>query len=1190
MATAGRATRGETGLGWLVRAVLPWLLAAGAVHSQALPVPQVPNPSFEAGTDGQPAGWTLTGTGAWGDDGGADGQRYLTVANAGDWRSAPLSFAPGGIYELRLRCRYRPGARPSSASAVVGPEFAFRVIPLAVGAGAPEWTELTVRFAAPTQADPETARIRLGQWQLDGAIDYDAVELRPLRLAQRTIVGLVLGEGESITGNEYRFRAPLDSAPWRNISRPLAGWNDDFHDNRWRFTKPDGFVLYRHEIGGRRQVQATIEVDAWFHEESSWRLAIEVSTDGQTYRTLGHYAWQQPRPPMSVPADLLPAAVVWVRLRADTSTSAKPVFFQCREVRYSARLEGPPCQATGAGALVTVLGEDETLGVEPELAEGEPTGFAVRVTNRSDGLLSLAPILVARRGTVPVIEVRNRPFPLPAGDSVLVSIPFQPPQAGPYELELRFGRPFKTGLGMTVSVPILQTVGYGERLGSSDAGIAVWWATSGWKVSRTRRAPTRPGTSVTLSLARNESEAAQIVVRPDRDLKGLTARPAGDLKSAAGDTLPAAALEVLRVRYVAVEYASDELGGTGEWPDPLPPFAGGIEVAAGTNQPLWVLVRAPREARAGVYEGAIALRAEGFTEDVPIRVEIYDFTLPETSSCRSLFGFSAGNVVRYHNLKSDGDRRTVLDKYLRSFSEHRISPYNPAPLDGLSYTFKTGLLWEGGKVVAAAHGGAGALLVQDASTTTNPSATYGEPLPLSGQPLKLALWYRTERPDVPAYVYLCYLDAAGAHIPNHNLHLELAPSTAWRAYERTVSEFPAGAVAFRPMVQGCGWSEQGERTGQVWIDDVSLLDSGTGKELLRDGGFEAARPTGLNPEIAFDWSAWDQAMTRAFEQYHFNAFVFSVPGLGGGTFQARTPGVLQGFEQGTPEHLALFQAWCSAARAHLAERGWLERAVVYPFDEPAEKDYPFVVDQLRLLKAHFPGLRRMVPMNLGAEDVFIDQIDAWCPIMDSHRRPFAAARQQAGDLYTWYICCAPKAPYVANFIDRAATDLRVWLWQTWQENVDGILIWEAAYWHSASAYPSALQNPYTDSMSWVSGYDTKPGERQRWNVGDGRFLYPPEAAADGTQAEAVLAGPVSSIRWEALRDGVEDVEYLHLLKRLLAARRASLAAADAAGYEALLTIPPTISASLTQWTTDPAPIAAQREAIARAIERLATAR
>jgi hypothetical protein len=1176
----------------MARAILAgllWLAVVVPLRGQGAPALQVANPSFEEGVEARPTGWTLEGAGAWGSGGGAEGQRFLRVENGGTWRGAPVAFAPGGVYELRLRCRYRPGAKPGPAFAVVGPEFAFRVIPLAVAAGTPAWTDLAVRFAAPTQADPETTRIRLGQWQLDGAIDYDALDLRPVRLAQRTTQGMVLGEGERISGNEYRFRAPLESPLWRNISRPLAGWNDDFHDNRWRFTKADGFVLYRFAVQGRRQTQATVEVDTWFHEESSWRLAVEASTDGQTYRTLGHHTWQQPRAPLAVPADLLPAETLWIRLRADASAPAKPVFFQCRGVSYTAVLDGPPCRAAGASALVTVLGEDEGVAVEPELGEEGSTRFVVRVSNRRAGTVALAPTLVVRQGEGGVRDVRNDASTVAAGASTLVSIPYRVPLPGRYELEFSLGGSLKTRLGTAVSIPILQASGYGERLASPDPEVAVWWASSGWKVSRTRPAPETPGTAVALSLARDESEAAQIVVRPDRALKGLTARLAGALKSAAGDTLPVSAVEVLRVHYVTAEYASDELGGTGEWPDPLPPFAGGIEVAAGTNQPLWVCVRAPRDARAGVYQGSIAVRADGFAVDVPLGVEVYDITLPETSTCRSLFGFSADNVLRYHNLKTESDRRTVLDKYLRSFSEHRISPYNPAPLDGFSYRWQTGLHWEGGRVVTAAHRGASALLSADADLTGNTWAAYEDALPVSGPPLKLSLWYRTERPDQAAYIYLSHQDAAGQHIANCDLHLELPPSTAWRAFERTIAEFPAGAVSFRLLVQGCAWSEKGERTGQVWIDDISLLDPATGKELLQDGGFEAARPAGAAPEVVFDWTAWDEAMTRAFAEYHFNAFVFGVPGLGGGTFQARTLGSLQGFAQGTPEHLARFQAWCAAARAHLAGRGWLDRAVVYPFDEPAERDYPFVLDQLRLLQAHFPGLHRMVPMNLGAADVFIGALDAWCPIMDSHRREFAAARQQAGDRYTWYICCGPKAPYVANFIDRAATDLRVWLWQTWQEQVDGILIWEAIYWNSPSAYPNALQNPYTDSMSWVSGYDTKPGEKQRWNVGDGRFLYPPEAAADGTQAQAVLEGPVSSIRWEALRDGVEDVEYLALLKRLLAERRAGLAAAEVARYDALLSVPPSISASLTQFTTDPAPIAARREEIARAIERLSGA-
>lgn len=81
----------------------------------------------------------------------------------------------------------------------------------------------------------------------------------------------------------------------------------------------------------------------------------------------------------------------------------------------------------------------------------------------------------------------------------------------------------------------------------------------------------------------------------------------------------------------------------------------------------------------------------------------------------------------------------------------------------------------------------------------------------------------------------------------------------------------------------------------------------------------------------------------------------------------------------------------------------------------------------------------------------------------------------------------------------------------------------------------------------MDGYGPPRGEQRRWNVGDGRFLYPPRAAT-GRQADAVLDGPVTSLRWEALRDGVEHYEYLALLKRLLAQKRSRLKPAEAARY------------------------------------------
>ncbi|MBN1852996.1 MAG: DUF4091 domain-containing protein, partial [Pirellulales bacterium] len=130
------------------------------------------------------------------------------------------------------------------------------------------------------------------------------------------------------------------------------------------------------------------------------------------------------------------------------------------------------------------------------------------------------------------------------------------------------------------------------------------------------------------------------------------------------------------------------------------------------------------------------------------------------------------------------------------------------------------------------------------------------------------------------------------------------------------------------------------------------------------------------------------------------------------------------------------------------------------------------------------------------------------------------------------------------------------------------------------------QDPYADPMGWVSGYSTPPGTRRAWGNGDGRFLYPPEAAANGRPAKPVLDPPVSSIRLEMLRDGIEDYEYLFLLKNLISKRTGQLTDRQVAEIQQFLTVPPEITSDMTHFTTDPTPIEIRRQAIARAIEAL----
>ena len=347
---------------------------------------------------------------------------------------------------------------------------------------------------------------------------------------------------------------------------------------------------------------------------------------------------------------------------------------------------------------------------------------------------------------------------------------------------------------------------------------------------------------------------------------------------------------------------------------------------------------------------------------------------------------------------------------------------------------------------------------------------------------------------------------------------------------------------------------------------------------------ESIKPEELKP--TFDWTAWDRAMRLAISHYHFNSFRLSILGLGGGTFHSRIEPNLLGFAEGTAHYKAAFRAYCRAVQQHLRQKGWLDEAYVYWFDEPEPRDYEFVMNGFAKLKRAAPDINRMLTEQ--PEQELAGGPNIWCPISFNYKHEVAERRRQRGEKFWWYVCCGPKAPYCTLFIDHPATELRVWLWQTWKRKIDGILVWATNYWTSSAAYPDPEhpQNPYEDPMSWVSGYSAPKGAKKPWGNGDGRFIYPPEAAANAHPDRPVFQGPVESIRWEMLREGIEDYEYLAILKRLLEAKKTKLTAQQRQKYAALLVVPEVITRDMTTFTRDPAPIEARRDELARAIAQL----
>jgi hypothetical protein len=605
-------------------------------------------------------------------------------------------------------------------------------------------------------------------------------------------------------------------------------------------------------------------------------------------------------------------------------------------------------------------------------------------------------------------------------------------------------------------------------------------------------------------------------------------------------------------------------------------------------------VKVPQNVRAGTYDGRISVTADGFKGAVPLKVEVYDFELPDRMTCTTAFGFSAGNVYRYQGLTDPQQRREVIEKYLANYSAHHIAPYDPAPLDDIEVTWPDikppKRKWQGGQEVKnEKHGGERALLIFDDRKDTNVEAAYEPFVAIPEGGLRLRFWYRTAVPGQAFRITLNHYDASGKWISGGNNDIGLEGLGQWQEFDRTIRKFPKGAKSVQLHLRAADWTEAGEQTGLVWFDDVSLANAATGQELIEEGGFEPAPLPEIEREklqVKLDFTAWDKAMEQAIDRYKFNSFRLGIPGMGSGTFHSRRDPELLGFGADTPYYHVLFHSYCTRMQEHLRQKGWLDEAYVYWFDEPDPKDYAFVNNGFAKLKAAAPEINRMLTEQV--EPGLVGGPNIWCPISNQYQHEPAEQRRGQGEKFWWYVCTGPKAPYCTLFIDHPGTELRVWLWQTWQRKIEGILVWQSNYWTSGAAYPDRdhPQNPYEDPMGWQSGYSTADGQKRAWGNGDGRFVYPPVAAANGNPGRPVLDGPVDSIRWEMLRDGIEDYEYLVMLKRLMETKGAKLDATQKAQYATLLEVPADITKDMTTFTKDPAAIESHRDRVARAISTL----
>ena len=271
---------------------------------------------------------------------------------------------------------------------------------------------------------------------------------------------------------------------------------------------------------------------------------------------------------------------------------------------------------------------------------------------------------------------------------------------------------------------------------------------------------------------------------------------------------------------------------------------------------------------------------------------------------------------------------------------------------------------------------------------------------------------------------------------------------------------------------------------------------------------------------------------------------------------------------------SMTDAELDAAYAKLsANPDWMRKGYFYYVDEPSNSQAASEVAQsARRLDAHFPEYRLTVPYftnDLSGGDMTAYLRDAgvnlWTPLSDfwtaaNDRRTganvkfdsrtvsrYGTAEQrfaeyvEDGDELWWYVCIIPQYPYANFFSTYQGTLTRVLFWQQYMYNVDGVLYWAVNDWQNGAEWRT---------MDCGFAY------------GDGRLVY--------CGAKYGIRGPISSIRLEMIRDGIEDFQYLKMAEETL-------------GREAVDALVAQVTTGILDYTRDANVLRSVRDALGEAL-------
>jgi len=214
--------------------------------------------------------------------------------------------------------------------------------------------------------------------------------------------------------------------------------------------------------------------------------------------------------------------------------------------------------------------------------------------------------------------------------------------------------------------------------------------------------------------------------------------------------------------------------------------------------------------------------------------------------------------------------------------------------------------------------------------------------------------------------------------------------------------------------------------------------------------------------------------------------------------------------------------------AHLRKKGWLKKTMIWVpgFDEPVPEEYqPFCRTSEEIRKVA-PGLK--IFMSGFPNPELYGAVDIWYSFLMTEDWRYNRECQRRGEEIWWCRCSSvkineyqrPAYEYPSNVcIDTEAINYRIIYLMGFKYGVDGFSFWAGNYWPERKDDRAWLK--WKPGDVWPCAVSPHPPPWAGMNNGDGYVVYPGED------------GPLPSIRLKVMRDGIEDYEYLYILKNLL---------------------------------------------------------